>query len=191
MPKHKAQKIIETLCGVSGFTLVELMVATLIMAGLIAAIMMSYSNMPISSAKGNVVLALEQDASLAMEDMTNTIRGATALNIGANSFTATFNGQNLQYHLGAVGGAFEGILLKDVDAATNQLQVGDFSMEQYGMEVSNLVFVSNPNPVNTVSINMTINLLQTIINQNTGARENVILDTLTFATQVSPRNVTL
>lgn len=156
-----------------GVGLVELMVAVLIMAGLISALMASYTTMPGITGKGNLQAILQQDASLAMEEMTKAIRGtaSAALAVTANQITTTRGIYNVS----------DGLLKKN----NSEILLGDSTFDNFSMSVSGLTFSDNYPTKNSIEITLSVNLLETISGGGT-----TVLETRTFHTEVYPRNRT-
>ena len=166
------KKLLKRLLGEeSGVGLIELLVSSLIIAGVVAAILVAYSNLPVNSSQGNALTVLQQDASLALEDMATAIR-ETATDAGSfvvqadqlTTSTATYSLNN-------------GLLLKN-----GSVILGDYSFEDFGMQVASLSFDDDADdgvPINTVTITLVVNLTHSVV------------ESLTFSTKASPRNRTI
>ncbi len=169
-----------------GVGLVELMISILIMAGIVAAIMVAYTNMPVSTSKGNVKIVLQQDAAIAIEEIVSQIREATTVTVsGSNDsiITSTTAGSNAY----TVNG---NVLYKNFGVAgSEEVLVGDYDFEQFGMQVDNIIFTDNVSTV-TITLNLSVNQMRADRSGGTYTGEvvSVVVDTMSFHTEVYPRN---
>ncbi len=152
-----------------GVGLIELLVSILIMAGVVAAIMVAYSSLPAQSSQGSALLVLQQEGSLALEEMSGAIRetAVDSLDVQANQLATsagTFSTNN-------------GLLLKDAETL-----LGDYTFEGFGTRVESLSFTDNYGTVNTITIDLVVRV--------TSLRTGNDLNSLQFTTQVYPRNRT-
>ncbi len=154
-----------------GVGLIELLVSILIMAGVVAAILVAYTSQPVQSSQGSALLLLQQEGSLALEEMSGAIREAAAgaLNVDEAADVLTADGVIYQVN--------NGLLVKDAETL-----LGDYTFEAFGTRVESLSFTDNYDTVNTI----TIDLVVRVTSLGTGAD----LNRLQFITQVYPRNRT-
>ncbi len=157
-----------------GVGLIEMLVCILIMSGVLAAMLVASTTLPGTSNQTNAQLVLQQEASLAMEDMAKAIRQTTADpdtsvagQLIADGITYNVSGNNL---------------MKNGD-----LILGDYTFASFGMRVASLSFTDNSPARNTITINLSVNLTQTIVD-NSGSTVTNIVDILTLTTQAYPRN---
>ncbi len=154
-----------------GVGLIELLVSILIMAGVVAAIMVAYSSLPAQSSQGSALLLLQQESSLALEDMSEAIRGAAAgaLNVDEANDVLTADGVIYQVN--------NELLVKDAETL-----LGDYTFEGFGMRVESLTFTDNYGTVNTITIDLVVRVTSLATGND--------LNRLQFTTQVYPRNRT-
>ncbi len=166
---------IQNLKSERGVGLIELLVSVMIMAGLAAAILVAYTALPGTSSQTNALMVLQQEASLAMEEMSGAIRETTvdSLDVQANQL-ATSEGT---YTINS------GLLYKDFGLAGQEILLGDYTFEAFAMQVASFQLVNQPGGTNTVEIVFSVDLTQTLPG---GVATPV--DSLNFRTRVYPRN---
>lgn len=178
-PNVKLRAISGPVGNQRGVTLVEMLVSIIIIAGVVAGLLISFHVIPATSSQGNALLVLQQEATLALEDMAKAVRESSLANL---SITAT--------QLTTSNGTFStcsGILYQDPDndgACTldgdELILLGDYTCEGFGMRVQNLTFTDNFGiTANTISINLQVEIYDLASGSS--------LDTMTFSTQAYPR----
>lgn len=178
-----------------GLGLVELLISILIMTGVVAALFAAYASLPEISNMDKVKLELQAESRAVLEEISQAIQET---NLDSGDWSVTDSNPDLITTTDCSGcaGSCEGcintlktysvasgVLIKTNAVGATEKLIGDYDFGQFYTQVSSFDVVDNWPTTNTVSITLTVDILQDVVGEGTRT-----VETLTFTTQAYPRN---